>query len=83
MDFRYEEVVVDDRLAEAILSEMKEMNTSIKAILEQIEDARSEALKRNCPEALKEQMSTIVKLMEGSPIAPIFKSMMNSRMGGV
>jgi hypothetical protein len=72
-----------EALLKDILMEMREMNCHTKQILEQIEDARAEVLKRNCPEIMKEQLSMLTKMMEGSPLAPVFKAMMSSKMGGV
>lgn len=69
-------------LLEDILAEMRENNRLLMEVLGHIEDARVESAKRNCPEMATEQLANIMKMMEGSPLAPILKTMMASKMGG-
>lgn len=72
-----------NRILSELLSEVRSQREVMEQVLEQIESARADAIKRNCPELLKEQMESIGKVMAGTPLASVFEMMKKNMVTGL
>ena len=64
-----------EEILRSLLSEMRVQTEIQRGILEQVEDARMDAAKRNCPEKQKEMLESMRAMFAGSPILPMVEMM--------
>jgi len=56
-----------------MIETQKETNRLLQSLVEHVEDARAEAIKRDCSEAMKRQMADMMDMMKSTPLGPILQ----------